>query len=219
VCANASAFNLTQFTETTGLPGSFTYTGTGVSGNNFNPATSGVGTFQVIATYNTSNGCKDADTTSVTVLPLPTVDFTIGTLNCEKSAITFADNSVSNGGALSNWSWNFGDATANGTGSSTSHTYQTANSYTVTLTVKNGNNCVASGSKPLVVRNRPFANFSLPTAVCLPSGAATFTNLSTVADDANPTYTWDFGNPNNSTGSTLPNPTHSYSSTGHLQLS
>ncbi|MBP9213218.1 MAG: PKD domain-containing protein [Chitinophagaceae bacterium] len=214
VCANASAFNLTQFTETTGLPGSFTYTGTGVSGNSFNPATSGVGTFQVIATYNTSNGCKDADTTSVTVWPLPTVDFTIGTLNCEKSAITFADNSVSNGGALSNWSWNFGDATANGIGSSTSHTYQTANSYTVTLTVKNGNNCVASGSKPLVVRNRPFANFSLPTAVCLPSGAATFTNLSTVADDANPTYTWDFGNPNNSTGSTLPNPTHSYSSTG-----
>ncbi len=213
VCANASTFNITQFNETTSLPGSFTYTGTGVSGNTFNPLTAGVGTFQIIGTYNANNGCKDADTTNVTVWQLPTVDFTIGTLNCEKSAITFTDNSTANGGALSNWSWNFGNSST-GTGSSTTHIYQTAGNYTVSLSVRNGNNCIATGTKPLVVRSRPFANFNLPTAVCLPTGAATFTNLSTVADDANPTYTWDFGNPNNTAGSTLPNPTHNYSSTG-----
>lgn len=218
ICLNAAALNITQFSETTGLPGTWSYSGTGVSSNNFNPTTAGVGTFQIIGTYNATNGCKDADTTTVTVWPLPTIDFTIGTLNCEKSAISFTDNSTPNGGSLSNWIWNFGDATTNGNGATTTHTYQSANTYTVTLTATNGNNCTASNSKPLIVRNRPFADFTLPSAVCLPVGAATFSNLSTVADDPNPSYTWDFGDPNNATGSSLPNPTHNYSSTGPFTI-
>lgn len=218
LCLNAATINITQATETTGVIGTMIYSGSGVSGSIFNPFIAGVGSFPIIATFTANNGCKHDDTSNITVMPLPIVDITVVGATCEKTTISFTDNSTSNGGSLSNWVWNFGDASTNSTTNPTTHTYQNTGNYNVTLTVTNGNNCTATGSKSITIRNQPIANFSLPSSVCLPNGSATFINLSTVADDPNPTYNWDFGNPNNTTGSTLPNPTHSYSTTGPFTI-
>ncbi len=49
------------------------FSGTGISGSNFNPTTAGVGTYSITYTYSNSYGCVDSKSYSTTVLGLPTV--------------------------------------------------------------------------------------------------------------------------------------------------
>ena len=67
-CIDASPVSLN------GSPSGGTWSGTGVTGSTFNVQTAGVGTHQVIYNYTDANGCSAADTTSITVNPLPTVN-------------------------------------------------------------------------------------------------------------------------------------------------
>jgi PKD repeat protein len=62
-CVNASAVTLTQ-----GSPAGGSYSGNGVTGNTFNPATAGVGTH--VISYHYTSGCSNTATTSVTVNPV-----------------------------------------------------------------------------------------------------------------------------------------------------
>ena len=57
-----------------GTPSGGTWTGTGVTGSTFNVQTAGVGSHQVIYNYTDANGCSAADTTTITVNPLPVVN-------------------------------------------------------------------------------------------------------------------------------------------------
>lgn len=68
VCENASLISLTNGTPTGGV-----YTGTGVTGSNFDPFLSGVGSHLVTYTYTDANGCISEDTASVNVNALPMV--------------------------------------------------------------------------------------------------------------------------------------------------
>lgn len=58
-----------------GSPFGGTFTGTGISGQQFNPALAGAGTHAITYTYTDGNGCTNSITKSVTVHPLPTVNF------------------------------------------------------------------------------------------------------------------------------------------------
>jgi hypothetical protein len=51
----------------TGSPGGGTYSGPGVTGNNFNPSVAGAGTHDVIYTYTDSSGCTNTDTIQIFV--------------------------------------------------------------------------------------------------------------------------------------------------------
>lgn len=62
VCINTAAFALTG-----GSPAGGTYTGTGVSANQFNPATAGYGTFPITYSYTDGNGCSATSVQSITV--------------------------------------------------------------------------------------------------------------------------------------------------------
>lgn len=62
VCDTASAFALTG-----GSPAGGTYTGTGVSGSDFDPSVAGVGTFQIIYSYTNSDGCTNEAAAPLTV--------------------------------------------------------------------------------------------------------------------------------------------------------
>lgn len=60
-----------------GSPSGGTFTGTGISGNTFNPAIAGVGgPYSITYTYTDMNGCTNTDVQTVTVNPLPVVSFT-----------------------------------------------------------------------------------------------------------------------------------------------
>ncbi|MES2131892.1 MAG: zinc-dependent metalloprotease family protein [Bacteroidota bacterium] len=60
-CVNESAINLT------GTPAGGNYSGTGVTGNTFNPATSGAGTFTVSYNYTDANTCSNVSQKVITV--------------------------------------------------------------------------------------------------------------------------------------------------------
>jgi hypothetical protein len=50
-----------------GSPAGGTWTGTAVSGNQFDPSTAGAGTFDLIYTYSDANACSATDTVTITV--------------------------------------------------------------------------------------------------------------------------------------------------------
>lgn len=163
----------------------------------------------------TDVGCL-SDTVSK-VIPIsdpPIAGFTVLAPYCEKTAITFKDASTVPVGVIVKWEWNLGDGTLvnNITGADVQHTYATAGTYTVTLTVETGTGCRSVlFSKPIVIHAKPIVDFSLPGNVCLPI-AAKFTDLTTIAE-ANQvlTYLWDFGDGITSTDK---DPVHNYTSTG-----
>ncbi len=68
VCSNTPAFPLTG-----GTPEGGTYSGPGVSNNEFDPSSSGVGTFTITYTYTNDNGCEGIATQNITVNPVPVV--------------------------------------------------------------------------------------------------------------------------------------------------
>ncbi|RMG92521.1 MAG: hypothetical protein D6706_16730, partial [Chloroflexi bacterium] len=68
----------------TGSPSGGVFSGTGISGNTFDPVVAGVGgPYQIIYTYTDSNGCTSADTQFVNVHPVPTITSTIVLQNVE----------------------------------------------------------------------------------------------------------------------------------------
>jgi hypothetical protein len=68
VCASAGTFTLTG-----GNPAGGTYSGAGVSGGQFNPATAGVGPHTITYSYTDGNGCSSTCTFTITVNPVPVV--------------------------------------------------------------------------------------------------------------------------------------------------
>ncbi len=62
ICVYNSPITLTQ-----GSPAGGTYSGTGVTGNQFNPATAGVGTTTVTYNYTNGNGCSGSAQTGIVV--------------------------------------------------------------------------------------------------------------------------------------------------------
>lgn len=58
-----------SFTLTTASPAGGTYSGTGVSGNTFNPSTAGNGTFTISYNYTNANGCSNTGQSQIIVDP------------------------------------------------------------------------------------------------------------------------------------------------------
>jgi gliding motility-associated-like protein len=70
VCLGNQAFPLYG-----GTPAGGNYFGTGISGNIFNPAQAGAGTFDILYVYTSAANCTDSAMGSITVNPLPVVTF------------------------------------------------------------------------------------------------------------------------------------------------
>lgn len=91
VCVDAGPVALTG-----GSPAGGTYSGTGVTGSNFNPAS---GTQVITYSYTDANGCTDTTITTITVNPLPAVTFTspVSTLCINHNALTLSGGSPAGG--------------------------------------------------------------------------------------------------------------------------
>ncbi len=89
------------------------------------------------------SGCTGYDSVEVFVYPSPVAGFSY-TVN--GITITFTDTSAA---GIVSWSWNFGDGISD-TVQHPVHTYQTGGTYTVTLTVSNGN-CTDTFSQTIMV--------------------------------------------------------------------
>lgn len=107
-----------------------------------------VGTHPVTLTV-TAFGCTNSYTDSVTVYPMPTVDFTNGSEACVGEAFPFAAQVV----AMTPYTllWSLGDGTT-ATAAQFAHIYQDPGRYSVSLTASTSTGCVAT-----VTRNKPGA--------------------------------------------------------------
>ena len=224
ICNEATARQITQASFDNNVPGSFAYTGTAVSGSGvFNPVTAGVGTYPIKYVYTSSIiGCKDSATQNITVWPSPAAKWGAGLPSCEKNNLVFTDSSVANYSNIVTWAWDFGDGTVSTktSGAVFNKIFDTTKTYTVSLKVTTDSGCVSVLNTQLVkVNPLPKPAFSLPS-ICLPDGNGTFINSSSITDgsEASFKYAWNFGDPNNSAGSTSKDPTHKYSAVGPVNV-
>ncbi len=176
----------------------------------------GTGTYNVKFTSITDIGCITDTTKPIAISSVPLAKFGVSDTTCAGKTIVYTDSSSIVVGNIVKWYWDYGngikDTLTNNTIPRTL-VYNTAGTYTVTLTVESNTGCKSIVfTKNVIVHDNPVTNFSLPI-VCLPVGAATFNNLTTIADGTINTvaYSWDFGDGGFSTAVTG---VHNYASTG-----
>lgn len=175
------------------------------------------GTYNVKFSIITDIGClSDTVTKSLTISQPPVANFGISAPRCQDRSVTFTDSSSSATSAIVKWYWNFGNGGGTVTvlnNSPQTVTYTAAGTYTVTLKVESATGCQSTVmTKTVIVSPNPVVDFSFGNA-CLPAGALSFTNNTTIADGTGPAlgYSWDFGN---NTASTQKDPVATYAAVG-----
>lgn len=203
---------------TNGVTGAGIYRGPYVdAAGNFTPSAAGEGVHTVKYVFTATSGCIDSITATVTVMPAPDADFTIGTDVCLGAPVTITDQSSVSSGTIASWNWSFGDGTTSTQNGTFDKLYTGAGTYAVKLSAVSDNGCVSDEvAKNTVVHPFPVADFRLPTAVCIPDGAAVFVNASTVGDQSTLSYQWNFGD--GAGTSTATNPVHNYATAGAYDI-
>jgi len=151
-CINTSSFALTG-----GTPAGGVYSGTGVSGGNFNPSVSGIGTFTITYTY-TSGSCTNFATQNITVNNIPTVGLGTFADVCSNGPSFALTGGTPTGGTYSGTGvsgGNFNPATAG------------AGTFPITYTYTDGNSCSAQASQNIVVHSAPIAGLASFADVCI----------------------------------------------------
>lgn len=223
-CLNVTPFPILQASEIGGVPGTFVFSGPGVSSAGiFDPAAVGPGTYNITYTFTSDKGCVDSKVKAIRVLAPPVAKFGFGRPACETKTLLFSDSSSATTGTLSTWTWDFGDGTPpviRNNALPFTHTFAAANTYPVTLVVTTAYGCNSSPRViPVLVSPLPLANFSFTDTACLPNAFIEFDNNSTIADNTQNsfTYTWNFGD--GSPLSVTANPTHTYTGVGPYPVS
>ncbi len=217
VCLDAASYQVIEASETGGVPGIPVFSGTGINGSGlFIPSVTGPGNFNISYNYTSAFGCKDSASQTITVLAPAKANFGYSLPACSENPVNFTDSSSipASSGTITNWSWNFGDASPVVSASSNaalSHTFNGSLTYTATLTVITSNGCKTAVQKTVPIHPLPVPNFSFPANICLPNANVTFTDASTIADGTENafTYLWNFDDvPGVSNTSRSKNPTH-----------
>jgi PKD repeat protein len=191
---------------------------TSTTQNPLHSFTSG-GTYIVRLVVTNANGCIDsvAGGKSITINATPLAQFSFDT-SCMASPTQFTDESTPPTGAtIATWNWNFGDPASGSSNFSTqqnpTHTYNVQGTYTVLLTVTTNQQCSKDTTMTITVSPKPQANFSY-AASCV-GDSTQFTDLSIAPGSSIQSHFWDFGDGGTST---LPNPWHTFTTTGTFQV-
>jgi gliding motility-associated-like protein len=138
-----------------GNPAGGVFSGTGVTGNSFDPS---VGTQTITYDYTDANGCSGSGTTTITVNPLPTISAGPDVNICANGAVTL----TGSGPGTPSWSPAPGLSSTSVINPSASPAATTT--YTLTLT---NNGCVNSDDVTVTVFPNPTLTVSNDTAVCI----------------------------------------------------
>ncbi|MCC6463558.1 MAG: Ig-like domain-containing protein, partial [Saprospiraceae bacterium] len=133
-----------------GTPPGGTFSGTGVTGNLFDPS---VGTQIITYTATDGTGCTNSTTTTITVYPLPTVSAgTYGPVCVDAADVTLEG--TPSGGTFS------------GTGVTGNFFDPTAGTQTITYTYTDENSCTNSATTTIVVNPLPVVSAGIYGPVC-----------------------------------------------------
>ncbi len=128
-------------------------------------------------------------------------------VGCLNDELSFTDLST---GAITEWLWDFGDGVTSAEMEPT-HVFTASGTFTIILTVTDGDGLTDSYSDTYVVRP-PVADFAVsPTISCAVPSVLFFTDLSSFPD----TWFWNFGD---GSTSTLQNPVHVYTTAGNYEI-
>jgi PKD repeat protein len=174
------------------------------------------GTYAVTLTVTDNDGAADPISKNVTVTAESTAPEADFTSSVNGLAVDFTDDSrdPDADGTIQGWSWNFGDGNTS-TQQNPSHTYASAGTYSVTLTVTDNNSIIDSISHGVTTTSEntpPTADFTFITSEL----TADFTDASTDPDGTVESWSWNFGDGNTSTQQ---NPSHSYATAGTYSVS
>ncbi|GAA3923662.1 gliding motility-associated C-terminal domain-containing protein [Hymenobacter algoricola] len=188
-----------------------TFSGPGVSGNRFNPATTGAGTFTLLYTLNDTVSCTSA-AQSVIVKKLPDITAGPDTTLCSDQFQPFQLQGAKPGGGI----WSGPGVTAAGL-----FTPPNTNNKGAILTLRYAvteNGCTNSDLRQVVLAPTPTANAPLNVPECQSAreyaGLAPFT-CTFEAVLAGGTYLWTFGD---GATSTEAGPTHVFTEPGNYQV-
>jgi gliding motility-associated-like protein len=106
------------------------------------------GTQTVTLVVSTAAGCADTITQTLTVNPLPQVDFT-SSITCPTDVVLTGNGSIASGSIVS-WNWDLGDSTSS-TLQNPAYTYADTGTYIVTLAVMSDSGCVSSFTDSLIL--------------------------------------------------------------------
>ena len=143
--------------------------------------------------------------------PTPTANFSWSpTSPTAGQGVQFTDLST---GSPTSWSWDFGDG-ATSTASNPSHTYISAGTRAVTLTVRNstGTNAVTKQISVATGANLPVANFTWSPQNAVAGQTVQFTDLSTNSPQV---WSWNFAS---QTVSGLQNPSYAFQTAGSFSV-
>jgi PKD repeat protein len=184
------------------------------------------GTFTVSLTVTSADGSDTETKTGLITVnsseaTAPTADFTATpTAGAAPLTVQFTDGSADGSSPVEAWAWDFGDGETS-TVESPSHVYDTAGTYSVTLSVTSDDGSddevrsnlitVTSGSG-----TGPTAAFSADPVSGDAPLTVQFTDESTPGTSPITTWTWDFGDGSTSEGA---DPSHIYSAVGTYTVS
>jgi gliding motility-associated-like protein len=176
------------------------------------------GTFELLLIARNYAGCEDTVKQSVQVKSGPIINFTpnFPDANCKPHTVTFTNNTIGND---LKFAWNYGDGfidTINGQGNAI-HTYTNFNYYTVTVyaidtSITGG--CFAYKTYNYIRVLQPSISLNvIPPSGCKPL-PVNFT--ASVGNNVVPilSYSWDFGEGNPPTVTTVPSIAHTYINNG-----
>ncbi|AEW01728.1 hypothetical protein A4D02_06905 [Niastella koreensis] len=167
--------------------------------------------------YNNYAGCKDSAIKVIFIKPSPVINFTATNATACKPPLTVTFQDASPPPAtITKWSWDFGDGST-GSGSPTTHQYNSAGNYNVSAVFTDNAGCEGQISKPAVIQITPptVKITSVPAGGCVPYTYAPTAIVSSI--DGVATYSWDFGDGTVITG-TNPSPSHTYNTTGIYKI-
>jgi len=107
------------------------------------------GKYEVKLSVKNTNGCSSSDSASVPINSVSAA-FNANDTGCTYTTISFSDSSKSTCGTINHWAWTFGDGGTSAT-QNPSHTYNTAGSYAVKLTVSSSGSCTDSFTKSIFI--------------------------------------------------------------------
>lgn len=200
LCTNAPAVNLNATISgatTTGIwsGGNGTYSPDNLSLNAvYTPTAAEIstGTLFLTLTSSNNNNCNaENDNIRVDFIAPPFANFNLTNV-CLNDSTVFTDFSLPGFGTITNWQWDFGDATTSND-QNNAHTYTQAGTYNAELIVSTSVGCTDTVSKGVTVFELPTANYT-NTISCTGSQInIDFRDASFVNNDVINFWQYDFG--------------------------
>jgi PKD repeat protein len=204
-----------------GFPSGGTFSGPGISSNNFIPSLAGTGTHTISYTFTNSNGCTSIQQQQVVINPVPVASFQYADV-CDKNQVMFTDlTATSETGSIQAWEWNFGDPVSGTSNTSTlqnpTHMFTAPGTYNVSLKVISEYGCVNTKSLSVTIGGIPDPDFTW-SAICMGEDAI-FNHGTSVSVGTITKWHWNFGdNTEKEFNNSIDPVSHQYASAGRYNV-